>query len=70
MIGLDYCRKWRATVPVTRSKKPRFPARPPVLSKAVRAYAKKIEGNRALAIDFLKRAGIIEKPGKLARPYR
>jgi hypothetical protein len=42
----------------------------PVLSKAVLAYARKIEGNRALALKFLKEAGIIERPGKLARPYR
>jgi hypothetical protein len=41
-----------------------------VLSKAARAQAKKVEGNQELAIEFLKRAGIIEKPGKLARPYR
>ncbi|MFL6603976.1 MAG: hypothetical protein ACJ8R9_21975 [Steroidobacteraceae bacterium] len=45
-------------------------ARPPVLPPAARAYARKIEGNRELAIRFLKEAGIIEKPGKLARPYR
>ena len=44
--------------------------REPVLSKAARAYARKVEGNRELAIRFLKKAGIIEKPGKLARPYR
>ncbi len=44
--------------------------RAPVLSKAALAYAKKIEGNRELAIEFLKEAGIIERPGKLARPYR
>jgi hypothetical protein len=70
MMSLDYCRKWRSIVPVTLSKKRRVSARPPVLSKAARAHAKKVEGNRALAIKFLKRAGIIEKPGKLARPYR
>jgi hypothetical protein len=41
-----------------------------VLSKAALAYAKKIEGNRRLAIKFLKEAGIIERPGKLHRNYR
>lgn len=70
MMDVDYCRKWRSSVPVTLSKKRRVSARPPVLSKAARAQAKKVEGNRELAIKFLKRAGIIEKPGKLARPYR
>jgi len=41
-----------------------------VLSKEALALGKKIAGNRDLAIEFLKRAGFIEKPGKLARPYR
>jgi hypothetical protein len=45
-------------------------AYPPVLSDAARAYAKKVRGDRRLAIKFLKEAGIIEKPGVLARPYR
>ena len=57
-------------MPVTLSKKGRMKGRPPVLSKAARAYAKKVEGSRKLSIKFLKEAGIIEKPGKLARPYR
>ena len=70
MMSIEYCRRWRSSVPVTLSKKRRVSARPPVLSKAARAQAKKVEGNRELAIKFLKRAGIIEKPGKLARPYR
>ena len=45
-------------------------ADPPVLSKTARAYAKRVAGSRRLSIKFLKEAGIIEKPGKLARPYR
>jgi len=45
-------------------------AHPPALSDAARAYAKKVRGNRKLAVKFLKEAGIIEKPGVLARPYR
>lgn len=52
------------------SKKQPLSARPAVLSPAARAYAKKIEGNRQRAIEFLKKAGIIDKPGTLARPYR
>lgn len=45
-------------------------AQPPVLSEVARAYAKKVRGDRKLAVKFLKEAGIIEKPGVLARPYR
>jgi hypothetical protein len=41
-----------------------------VLPPAARAYAKKIAANRQRAIKFLKEAGIIDKPGTLARPYR
>ena len=37
---------------------------------AARAYAKKVTSNRRRAIKFLKEAGIIDKPGILARPYR
>ena len=44
--------------------------RPVVLSPAARAYTKKIAGNRRRALKFLKEAGIIDKPGILARPYR
>jgi hypothetical protein len=77
----DYSQKWRSIMTGTASKKrpprskrraaeqPAF-TRAPVLSKAALAYAKKLEGNRELAIEFLKEAGIIERPGKLARPYR
>jgi hypothetical protein len=51
-------------------KKYPMPCRPAVLSPAARAYAKKVTGNRQRAIKFLKEAGIIDKPGTLARPYR
>ncbi|MGH9622970.1 MAG: hypothetical protein ACRD4G_01360 [Bryobacteraceae bacterium] len=51
-------------------KKRSIRAQPPVLSDAARAYAKKVRGDRKLAIKFLKEAGIIERPGVLARPYR
>ncbi|MBS0422612.1 MAG: hypothetical protein JSR66_33200 [Proteobacteria bacterium] len=44
--------------------------REPVLSKKALAYAKKLASNRGLAIAFLKRAGIIERPGKLHKNYR
>lgn len=54
----------------TAKKLDQVTARPPVLSKAAREYAKKIERDPALAAKFLIDAGIIEKPGKLARPYR
>jgi hypothetical protein len=57
---------WRLKPQMT----PRPSAESPVLSKAALAYATKIEGNRRLAIKFWQKAGIIEKPGKLGRPYR
>jgi hypothetical protein len=57
-------------MPVTISKKRRVTAQPPVLPKAARDYAKKVVSSRAESIKFLKKAGIIERPGKLARPYR
>lgn len=57
---------WRKRSQMT----PRPSADSPVLSKAALVYAKTIEGNRRLAIEFLRKAGIIEKPGKLSRPYR
>jgi hypothetical protein len=62
--------QWRFTMPVTPAKKHRAKAHPPVLSKAARAYAKKVESDPQLAAKFLKEAGIIEKPGVLARRYR
>ena len=44
--------------------------REPVLSKKALAYGKKLASNKGLAIAFLKRAGIIERPGKLHKNYR
>jgi hypothetical protein len=56
---------------VSLDKKGRMhPPREPVLGKKARAYAKKLERDPKLAICFLKEAGIIERPGKLAKPYR
>jgi hypothetical protein len=52
------------------AKKHPMSDRPTALSQAARAYAKKIAGHRRLAIEFLKKAGIIDRPGVLARPYR
>jgi hypothetical protein len=49
---------------------PSLSVEPPVFSKVARAYARRIEGNRPLAVEFLKKTGIIEKPGKLAHSYR
>jgi hypothetical protein len=77
----DYSQKRRFIMARTASKKrptgakrrtsaPQTFARPPVLSKEALALGKKIAGNRDLAIEFLKKSGFIEKPGKLARPYR
>lgn len=57
-------------MPVQTSKKRRVSARPAVLPKATREYAKKLEGDPKLAAKFLKEAGIITKPGTLARAYR
>ena len=50
----------------------RYPAstRSDVLPEKARTYAKKVAASRELSIKFLKEAGIIEKPGKLARNYR
>jgi hypothetical protein len=85
MIHSDYShddnsRIWSCCMAGTAAKKPRTrkrvaaakraSSRPPVLSEAALAYAKKIEKDPKLAIEFLKKAGIIERPGKLARPYR
>lgn len=53
----------------TLTKKHRVSARPAVLPETARAYAKRVAGSRQLAAKFLKEAGIIEKPGTLARPY-
>jgi hypothetical protein len=55
------------TIPI---KKRRVLARPAVLPEAARAYAKKVAASRRLSVKFLTEAGIIEKPGVLARPYR
>jgi hypothetical protein len=41
-----------------------------VLSKSVRAYAKRIANDPKQASDFLKRAGIITASGKLSSNYR
>lgn len=57
-------------MPATRKKQHRVWNQQAGLSKAAIAYAKKVSSNRRLAIKFLKEAGIIEKPGVLARPYR
>jgi hypothetical protein len=59
-------------LPMSKSapKRRSIQAHPPVLSDAARAYAKKVRGNRKLSVKFPKEAGIIEKPGVLARPYR
>jgi hypothetical protein len=59
--------KW---MPCRKPDCPEFPSREPVLSEAALAYAKKIESDRKLDIGFLKRAGIIERPGLLSKNYR
>jgi hypothetical protein len=57
---------------LTKTPPKRYPssARSDVLPEKARTYAKKVAASRELSIKFLKEAGIIEKPGKLARPYR
>ena len=57
-------------MPKSSRKKLNVREHPPVLSDAARAYAKKVRGDRKLAIRFLKEAGIIEKPGVLASSLR
>lgn len=38
--------------------------------KAMKAYAKKIASSKEDSIAFLQRAGILDKKGELAKPYR
>jgi len=58
------------SVPANPVETLRVSTRPAVLPEAARAYAKKVVASRRLSIKFLREAGIIEKPGVLARPYR
>ena len=61
-----------AAIEAVRSvaKKHRMSDRPAMLSRAARAYAKEVMGSRRRAIEFLKKAGIIDRLDILARPYR
>ena len=54
----------------TPSKRHPASTRSDVLPEKARVYARKVAASRELSIEFLKEAGIIEKPGKLARHYR
>lgn len=38
--------------------------------KDMKAYAKKIASSKADSLAFLQRAGIVNKKGELAKPYR
>lgn len=38
--------------------------------KAMKAYVKKISSSKEDSLDFLQRAGIADKKGGLAKPYR
>ncbi|MDR1153991.1 MAG: hypothetical protein LBL04_04715 [Bacteroidales bacterium] len=38
--------------------------------RLMKEYYKKLAGNKELARDFLIRAGIYTKKGKLAKPYK
>jgi hypothetical protein len=58
----------RASGLVDKSGKP-IHRREPVLPPAALAYAKKIVESRRLSIKFLKKAGIIERPGKASRVH-
>jgi hypothetical protein len=57
-------------LPKTPPKRSPASGRGDVLPEKARTYAKKVAASRELSIKFLKEAGIIEKPGKLARHYR
>jgi hypothetical protein len=41
-----------------------------VFSREARAYMRKCEADPKLGLELLRKAGIITKTGKLARPYR
>ncbi len=66
--GVFYFSGYRAMAKLVKSIQHR--PREPVLSEKALALGKKIAGNRELAIKFLKEHGFIERPGKLAKPYR
>jgi hypothetical protein len=53
-----------------RIPRPRRPDSERVLPKAARDYARWVCASRARSIRFLKAAGIIVRPGLLAKPYR
>lgn len=60
--------------PVERKSAPR-PATPPPSSaaaqlEAVRAYAREVTSSKEAATAFLRSAGVIDKHGRLAKPYR
>ena len=38
--------------------------------KVMKAYMKKVTSSKKQAVGFLERAGIIDKKGELAKPYR
>jgi hypothetical protein len=38
--------------------------------KVIKAYAKKISSSKKDSIAFLQRAGILDRKGDLAKPYR
>lgn len=38
--------------------------------EAMKAYAKKITSSKKRAVTFLEQAGIVDKDGRLAKPYR
>ncbi len=54
--------------PTSRSRKSLSPVEQEI--KAMKAYAKKISASKEESIDFLQRAGILDKKGELAEHYR
>ena len=52
------------------SAQPTVKKPPDLLPKAAKDYARRIEADPGRAAKFLKKAGIISKPGKLAPHYR
>lgn len=52
------------------SAQPTVKKSPDLLPKAAKECARKIEADPKLAANFLKKAGIISRPGKLSTHYR
>jgi hypothetical protein len=48
----------------------KLPRGAPIFSRAARAYMRKVMADPKLGNELLRKAGIITRSGRLARPYR